>query len=42
MPALTPELARLLQRQHELAMRTDPASEAEYAANGELIKELSA
>jgi hypothetical protein len=37
-----PALAKILARQAVLAMRDDPASEAEYIANGELVKELSA
>jgi hypothetical protein len=37
-----PALARILARQAVLAMRDDPASEAEYIANGELVRELSA
>jgi predicted DNA-binding protein len=37
-----PELSKLLARQAVLAMREDPASEAEYIANGKLVQELSA
>jgi hypothetical protein len=37
-----PALAKILARQAVLAMRDDPASEAEYIANGELVRELSA
>jgi hypothetical protein len=37
-----PELARLLERQLVLAMRDDPASEAEYIANGARVAALSA
>jgi hypothetical protein len=41
-PTITPEMAEIIRRQMQLAMKDDPASAEEYFRNGELLKELSA
>jgi hypothetical protein len=41
-PTLSAQMVEILRRQAELAMRDDPASEAEYLRNGELLREMSA
>jgi hypothetical protein len=41
-PTITPEMAEIIRRQVQLAMRDDPESEAEYRRNGELLAAMSA
>jgi hypothetical protein len=41
-PTITPEMAEIISRQMQLALRDDPESEAEYLRNGELLAAMSA
>jgi hypothetical protein len=41
-PVLTPEMVEIIRRQMQLAMKDDPASAAEYEANGRLLQQMSA